>query len=152
MLDQTVALDQVFADVLEAMAFLAPAPLPDLPACPPQATRVAMRFGGCGGGSVELTTGLALGTMIADMLLDAPEDPAVQTQRAGDALKELLNVYTGELLRRSGSSEPEMQLPSLDLVSAEQWQQRAQEPQTLRLDVDSTPALLRVLPPEAPAC
>jgi hypothetical protein len=114
---------QSLVDSAETMAFvsLVPAELPC--GVPSEALLVSIAFTGPFAGRVELLAPEAFGALLAaNMLGCEPSDPDA-AGRAVDALKELMNVTCGDLLRKIGQAGGfEMGLPRVEkLVDAAGW-------------------------------
>ena len=94
-------LEQALSHALETMAFITPLPPEDqsAPAGPMVLTRIEYR--GPASGALELVCPLALGAILVNNLLGCePEGPDAERQ-AADALRELINVTCGTILRGS---------------------------------------------------
>jgi hypothetical protein len=95
------ALEQALSDALETMAFITPLPPEDAspPAGPMMLSRIEYR--GAANGALELACPQAFGAMLVANLLGCPADGPDANERAADALRELINVTCGTILRSS---------------------------------------------------
>jgi len=95
------ALEQALSDALETMAFITPLPPGD--ESPPRGPIVLSRieYRGAANGALELACAQAFGAMLVANLLGCPADGPDASQRAADALRELINVTCGTILRSS---------------------------------------------------
>ncbi len=95
------ALEQALSDALETMAFITPLPPEDTspPSGPVVLSRIEYR--GAANGALELACPEAFGAMLVANLLGCPADGPDANARAADALRELINVTCGTILRSS---------------------------------------------------
>ena len=123
-------LDASFGEALETMAFITPLP-PDDPAAaaaaPPPGAALALtriEYRGAQSGALELLCPRRLGAMLAANLMGCePDDPEAEA-RAADALRELLNITCGTMLRNSGVTATgvvEMTVPAQRDVPSADW-------------------------------
>jgi hypothetical protein len=109
------------------MAFITPLPPEDAtaPTGPAVLTRIEFR-GAQGGGALELVSPDAFGaTLAANLLGVEPTDPDAR-QKNEDALRELLNVTCGTLLRNCGATTEgfvEMTVPTQQVFDLKKWDQ-----------------------------
>lgn len=155
------ALIEALADSLAATAFIAvmPAEPPVLP--PADGRRIMIDFAEAGGagrrGSLDLVTSGALGqTLAANILGVGPDDQEAQSY-ADDALKELLNVVCGSVLRsgrrlpgdepgQASAAEYDLSLPRIvPLDAGECWDELVSAPGTAVVDAEGQPIALRVV-------
>jgi hypothetical protein len=133
------------ANSFETMAFLSPAPLEELRDPPPDVVRVSIFFTGNSSGIVEMVAPRSLGRLMASNMLVA-DSPSLRDSE--DALKELLNVLGGLMIRRWMSESRdivEMSLPKLRNFSAErEWSEYIRSPFVTMLDVEGNMVVLRV--------
>jgi len=122
-LSQTT-LEQALSDALETMAFITPLPPEDesAPAGPMLLTRIEYR--GAANGALELACPQAFGAiLVANLLGDASAGPDADRQ-AADALRELINVTCGTILRGSEATAlgvVEMSVPTQAPFDAADW-------------------------------
>jgi hypothetical protein len=122
----TAALEQL-VEAMETMAFISPLPAADDAPAPPAPRLVEMEFACPSYGAVRLVTGEAFGQMLAANLLGV--EPSSQEALAGadDALRELMNITCGAVIRRFGLAADQrlhMSLPTVQpMESARQWTQ-----------------------------
>ena len=118
------ALEQALSEALETMAFITPLPPDD--ASPPSGPVVLSRieYRGAANGALELACSQAFGAMLVANLLGCPADGPDVNQRAADALRELINVTCGTILRRSdaiATGVVEMGVPTQGAFDREDW-------------------------------
>jgi hypothetical protein len=122
----TNLLEQALAEALETMAFISPLPPEDdAPPAAGPAVLTRLEYRGAASGAIELACPAAFGKLVAANLLGCdPDDPDAE-QRAADALRELLNITCGSLLRRSIAADAElveMSVPTQTTFDLEGWQ------------------------------
>jgi hypothetical protein len=144
--NQTVEL--ALSEALETMAFITPLPPEDASAPTGQAVRTRIEFRGARAGALELVSPDAFGAMLAANLLGVePTDPDA-TAKTADALRELLNVVCGTLLRKSGATAAgliEMTVPTqapFDLAAG--WDDLANSPDAVVVDADGHKIAVRL--------
>ena len=120
------AVESALTDALMTMAFISPLPPED--AAPPVAPLclTCISFEGAATGTVELVCPLALGAALAANCLGAEPDSAESLEGSPDALKELINVACGEMLRNSGVTAAglvEMNVPTHEPFELCNWDQ-----------------------------
>jgi len=118
------ALEQALSDALETMAFITPLPPGD--ESPPRGPIVLSRieYRGAANGALELACAQAFGAMLVANLLGCPADGPDASQRAADALRELINVTCGTILRGSDAiavGVVEMSVPTQGTFDLEDW-------------------------------
>lgn len=116
--DNITLLRDTAIEILERFAFLLgdPAELPDdvLP-LPEKLWVITLVFRGPRTGALRLATAPELARQVAANLYGTELDEVTDTQ-AGDALKELLNVITGDYLHKLEGNEPIFDLAAPQLV------------------------------------
>jgi chemotaxis protein CheY-P-specific phosphatase CheC len=95
------ALGQALSDALETMAFIAPSPPEDASPSPGPAVLSRIEYRGAANGALELACPEAFGAMLVANLLGCPADGPDANERAADALRELINITCGTILRSS---------------------------------------------------
>jgi hypothetical protein len=119
-----IALEQALSDALETMAFITPVPPEDAssPSGPAMLTRIEYR--GAMNGALELACPQAFGAMLVANLLGCPADSPDVHERAADALRELINVTCGTILRSSDATAlgvVEMSVPTQEAFDLTDW-------------------------------
>lgn len=145
--EHTEALDQVFTEVLEQLAFMFVEPLEiDCPAIPSELVVASMSFRGPVSGQLILTVPRAMAPVLtANVLGMDPDDEAI-TQVPYDAFKELLNVTCGNVLTAIAGDEPvfDLSVPEIEERPSSAWPDLQTLPGTIRRTVDDYPVLLRM--------
>ncbi len=116
-------LEASLSDALNVMAFISPMPPEDMAPPTGPALRTRIDFEGVTTGSLELVCPLAFGAMLAANLLGT-EPEASDNNASGDALRELLNVTCGTMLRNSGATQRgaiEMGVPTQESFDISNW-------------------------------
>lgn len=144
--NQTV--EQALSEALETMAFITPLPPEDnsAPAGPAVLTRIEFR--GPRDGALELVTPDAFGAMLAANLLGVePTDPDAK-RKTEDAVRELLNVTCGSLLRNSGATAAgfvEMNVPTQRPFDLSGWDAFAASDAAVVVDADGQKIAVRLV-------
>lgn len=132
-------------DSFETMAFMSPLPADAPHQAPADAVLLSMWFASNSSGIVEIVAPRNLGKVAASNMLGA--DPGAASLY-DDALKELLNIFSGLMLRRWSSTSKEtveISLPALSDFSADaDWQEFIASPGSTVLDVEGNLIALRV--------
>jgi hypothetical protein len=100
-----------------------------------------------GSGVIELAAPLALGQAIVANTLGPETSPQETEARAGDALKEIVNVTCGSYLRPStptAGTRPSMEVPRLRPIDRAGWAAFVGSPGTSVLDADGHALAIRV--------
>jgi chemotaxis protein CheY-P-specific phosphatase CheC len=139
---------QSLAEALETMGFIMPFPADGPPDAPPEPRRVTIEYSCGNGGRIELLAPLSLGRQLAaNMLGSDPADERVG-EAAEDALRELLNVTCGSLLRRLATpcgQSAAMGLPAVgQIASSDEWNSFVGSAGTEVLDADGAPIAVRL--------
>jgi CheY-specific phosphatase CheX len=146
--DHHEAMQRIFGDVLEQMAFMFadPADTAEVEPMIEAGLRAHMRFRGPFRGELRLAVPQEMCPVLAQNMLGVgPEDERVM-DRARDALKEVLNVTCGGVLTELAGDEPvfDLTVPEIDEIVTEDWQGLAEDPDTAAFLVDDYPALLQL--------
>jgi len=125
MLDTTsITAADALTESLETMAFISALPPEDALAPAGLAFFTRIEFRGASDGALELLCSREFGHLLAANLLGcAPDDPDL-AQRAGDALKELINITCGTFLRNTGATARalvEMSVPVQSAFDLADW-------------------------------
>jgi CheY-specific phosphatase CheX len=146
--DQNEILQEVFFETAESLAFMfgEPSDAEDLPAPDGDCVLVAMEFKGEFSGTVELAVPAIMRTELAANILGVDPDSEKAREFGEDALNELLNVTTGQLLTRIAGEGPvfDLTVPKLSPIDEAAWQEMAADPEALCVTVDDNPAVLRL--------
>lgn len=154
MSDATATIEAV-TQALETMAFVSAWPAePGTPHdCPEDPLIASIEFDGVGAGALELAAPRAFARQLAANLLGIADPSAASESEASDALKELMNVACGTLLRARRAHEEvrfDMSIPSVhDLGSEVAWNSFLGQPGTSLLDADGTCIAVRLVEDEA---
>lgn len=95
-------IESSLSDALNTMAFISPMPPEDLTPPPEPALLTRIEFHGAAVGALELVCPPIFGAMLAANLLGPDSGTSDDGVGAADALRELLNVICGTMLRDSG--------------------------------------------------
>jgi CheY-specific phosphatase CheX len=148
--DHSEIVSQVFCDVVEQMAFMFGEPVEPqaLESTPEEAVQVEMSFGGPASGILTMALDAEAGREIAANMMGAEPDSADLTERAGDAVKELLNVTCGHVATAlvGGEYPIDMSVPVLVQLDPPGWRTLRDDERTLAFLLDDRPVLLRFVP------
>ena len=117
-------LEQALSDALETMAFITPLPPEDASSSPGPAMLTRIEYRGAANGAIELACPRAFGAMLVANLLGCPADSPDAHGRAADALRELINVTCGTILRSSEATAlgvVEMGVPTQEAFDLTDW-------------------------------
>ena len=145
--DTTTLVNETFAQVLEAMAFMFadPAQHGDLPHDCDRCLRGELTYRGAGGGgALTLMTSASVAEELASNLLSL-EPGACDPESARDALGELMNVTLGRLLTSLAGAAPVFDLapPNVTPAQAGEWDRMRTDPEAQALVVDGRAILMR---------
>lgn len=148
MTTQSTTIEAV-SGALETMAFVSAWPFEGPAADAPQdPVLAAISFEGAARGTLELAAPRAFARTLATNLLGSA-DGEPSDDEAHDALKELMNVACGALLRVRRATEStrfEMSIPWIEsLDGADGWAEFTSRPDTIVLDAEGTPIAFRVV-------
>ncbi len=134
-------LTEAFISALETMAYISPLPWEGpIPSPPASSLVVSIRHHADRTRTTRLVACQSFAAHLAANVLGEPEVDDDATQRATDALKELMNVVAGALLRAAGSSSTAvlaLELPSVKTVTdPAEWHTLVSCPGTVTLDAD----------------
>jgi hypothetical protein len=118
------ALEQALFEALETMAFITPLPPEDASPPPGPAVLSRIEYRGAANGALELACPRAFGAMLVANLLGCPADGPDAKERAADALRELINVTCGTILRGSDAialGVVEMGVPTQTAFDLTDW-------------------------------
>ena len=136
---------EALADSFETMAFMSPMPAEEPHEPPMDAVLVSIFFAGSSSGIVELVAPRNLGKLAATNILGADPESSAQYD---DALKELLNILGGLMLRRwilESRGKIEISLPKVSAFDAPAgWSQFIASPGATVLNVEENMVALRV--------
>ncbi len=129
------------ADALETMAFISPLPWEgDVPAPPERGLVVSIRHHTDRTRTCRLMAGERFALHLAANVLGVAEGDHDATERAMDALKELMNVVSGALLRAAhvtSSAVLALDLPCVEsIVEPGRWRDLLGAPGTVCFDAD----------------
>lgn len=136
---------EALLEALETMAFVALLPVEDTGTSPPDARRVCMQFAGGSTGGIELVAPFGLGRLLRDNILGGAEDDDPDNG-PDDALRELMNVTSGILLRQitADKCDVEMGIPTVERYNApKDWPVFITQPGALVFDADGHPVAIR---------
>ena len=141
-------LERVFCDVVEKQACLFCSPMdPAELECPDEVLRATIEFQGPNRGRLTLMTPRSVAREVAAGVLGVDADDDAADAAAADALGELMNVASGQLVTELFSTV-EVYEQSPPSVTAEEstagWSQLAGEAGTLAFDLECEPVLLRL--------
>lgn len=127
---------------LETMAFISLQPAEEPYTPPADPVLVQIDFDGPATGTLQLCTASALGTLIAQAVAD--EDSAAITPH--DALKELMNMVAGTLLRNAGIAQDfSIYLPHIrSNLTDEEWAEFTSSPDASVVDAEGVLAAIRL--------
>lgn len=112
---------EALANTLESMAFISVAPAEYPYVLPEDAALFRMRFEGPRSGTIEMIAPRKLGRTLLEQMTGGAGEPT--DAEAIDALREMLNVIAGAILRQeTGRAQYEMSLPSAEpVVNLSTW-------------------------------
>ena len=142
-------LREVFADVLEKLAFIFAEPAePDELQCEEtDFISVQMEFTGeVMNGSLTLMVPAEYGAEISANVLGIDEDDEIAVEQAEDAQKEVLNVVCGQLLTAIAGDEPvfDLSVPTVSKADASDWEEITEDEDTVGFLLDESMAALRL--------
>ncbi len=138
---------RVFCEVIEQMAFMFGEELETEAAEPvSEALCARMTFEGPMSGSMLLAVPDAMCPVLAENILGLEPDDEEVMEKARDALNEVLNVTCGNVLTSLAGEEPvfDLTVPEAATIDSDEWQALATDPNTVAVQVDEFPALLRI--------
>lgn len=144
------ATQEAVTHALETMAFVSawPADACTPRDCPTDPVLATIEFDGQGTGQLELVTSRDFARQLAANLLCIPDPSAASEAEAADALRELMNVACGELLRGRRTHEDvrfDMAIPNVrDLSTPTAWHDFLAAPETCVLEAEGTIVAVRV--------
>lgn len=137
---ESIGVLEQLVEAMETMAFISPIPFTGDAAAPPDTVLVEMEFACPEYGAVRLMAGEGFATMLASNLLGVDPSSPEATAGADDALRELMNIVCGAVIRRFGLAADlrlHMSLPTVQpLDSPEQWNRFVSMPGVRVLDAD----------------
>lgn len=149
-------LENILISVVEEFAFMFAEPLsPEEPAPAPVACLVvSVSFSGEHKGAVTIATDTAFPEILRENVLGVGNDSEASADIAQDALRELANVLTGQLVTAlyGKARQYDLSVPDLREGDSSTWQQLTESPGTeeFRIDQESL-LLLRFCEDELPA-
>ncbi len=139
----TVSVLAQLVEALETMAFISPLPLEaggEVPPAPAGVRIVEMEFACPAYGAVRLMAGEGFGAALAANLLGAEPSSPEAAAGGDDALRELMNITCGAVIRRFGLAADHrlhMSLPTVQSCAApDQWARFVAMPGVSVLDAD----------------
>jgi hypothetical protein len=143
------SVEQALSEALETMAFITPLPPEDNSAPQGPAVLTRIEFRGAQAGALELCTPDAFGVVLAANLLGVEPTDADAKEKTSDALRELLNVACGALLRNSGATGNgavvEMSVPSQSKFDLAGWDAFVASPDAVVIDADGQKVAVRLV-------
>jgi Chemotaxis phosphatase CheX len=113
-----------FVEALETMAFISPMPSAPVPApASPRLVRIECAFPKKG--MVTLAADESFGALLASNLLACDPTSAEALAAADDALRELVNITCGAVIRHIGPGAQQclqMSLPTVEPIDAARWE------------------------------
>jgi len=141
-------LSQAFSEVVENLAFMFAdeAELDEIDTTPDSAVCAAMGFVGARKGTLRIAVPPEMCMEIAGNILGIDPDDERATEKARDALKELLNITCGHLLTAMAGEEPvfDLTVPEVSDLDGSQWLAMAQDEEAACFLVDEHPVLLEL--------
>lgn len=150
MSDASTTIDAV-TGALETMAFVSawPAEVDLSRACPEDPLIASIEYDGAGAGTMELVAPRAFARQLAANLLGAPDPSVAAESEVADALRELMNVACGALLRARRANETvrfDMAIPTVrELGNPAAWDAFLAESRTCVLDAEGTCIAVRLV-------
>jgi chemotaxis protein CheY-P-specific phosphatase CheC len=142
------SVEQALSEALETMAFITPLPPEDAaaPAGPAVLTRIEFR--GPLEGALEVVAPDLFGAALAANLLGVdPTDPDAKL-KGSDALRELLNIACGTLLRSTGATASgllSMGVPTQDAFDLAEWDAFVKSDAAVVVDADGQKIAARLV-------
>jgi CheY-specific phosphatase CheX len=148
-------LASVFPAVAESMTFMFADPVAptDMPSDAAEYVQTSMGFVGPVRGSLTLAVPSDKCSLIASNILGLdPNDPAV-TERAHDAIKELLNVTCGQVLTAMAGDNPifDLTVPTIRMLTSDEWQAFVVSDGSVTFMMDDSPVALQLTVGDQPA-
>lgn len=138
---------QTFAQVLETMAFISLAPVESPGKAPSKPLLVSISFTGRDEGVVEMVASDDFAVFLAANVLGSSSADADVVYRAGDAIKELVNVVCGAILAKRDPTPArnfELSIPALATFdAAAQWDAFVGSPDSAVFDADGHTIAIR---------
>lgn len=134
--------------VLSVQAFMVAEPMDiDLLEAPGESClRATIRYSGVADGGMALVFPVSLAAELAANMLGVPADESDDRSDAADALMELLNIACGQYLTRRYGTAPvfTLTIPQVEHLGAGEWEHCCRQADVVGLDVDFSPALVRI--------
>lgn len=139
---------EIFGNVIETMAFMFADYVEDLNSFETidDAVMVKMDFHGQDGkGHIEITVPTDMCLMIASNVLGMDPDEPLAISKASDALKELLNVFTGRIVTELYGAKPvfDLSVPELFFLDSEEWTSYSHDENVIKFNIEDKPVLLK---------
>ena len=138
---------ETLAQVLETMAFISLVPVEAPLNAPRNPLLVSIGFTGPAGGAVEIVASEDFAVLLAGNILGSSPDDADAVRRAGDAIKELVNVVCGALLAKRDPGPArnfEVGIPMLATFDATaKWQAFVRSPDAAVFEADGHTIAIR---------
>ncbi len=145
---QTVVNDTL-CEVLENFAFMfgEGCSKKKLPEGASQYLRAEIGFKGEVCGKIAMGVSANMCPELAANILGLDADDDLAAERAGDALKEVLNIICGQVLTTVAGDEPifDLTVPEIQSLDAAGWQEFMDCPDTYAFRVDDYPVLLKII-------
>jgi hypothetical protein len=144
---QNAIIVETLVEALATMAFVPLMPIEGETPVPTDPRHVKIDFTAPNPGSIELVAPIGLGLLLAANILGTDTSDPEAAARGDDALRELVNVTCGTLLRHFAThgQMPRMGLPASAPFDAEQWESYIAQPDVHVLDADGHVIAIRLL-------
>jgi CheY-specific phosphatase CheX len=147
-------LTTVFPAVAESMTFMFADPIAptDIPSDAAEYVQASMGFVGPVRGSLVLAVPSDKCSLIASNILGLDANDKAVTERAHDAIKELLNVTCGQVLTAMAGETPvfDLTVPSIRILSTEEWQSFLVSQGSVTFMMDDSPVALQLTVEDKP--
>ncbi|MBF0473668.1 MAG: chemotaxis protein CheX [Nitrospirae bacterium] len=133
--------------VLEQLAFMfiEEAEKEDLIVKDGEYLHVSMNFSGFQHGKIEMALHGGMSKLVAANILGIDDEEMIK-QSANDAVKELLNIYCGQMLTTIFSSEDvfDLSVPEVNNISIDEWNIMVDDSNTIGVKIEEFPLLVRL--------
>jgi CheY-specific phosphatase CheX len=106
---------------------------------------VSMGFTGFQQGHIEMALHQGMSYLVAANILGIEDDDMIK-KSADDAVRELLNIYCGQMLTTIFSSEDvfDLSVPEVKKLGIDQWNMMVDDSNTIGVKIDEFPLLVRL--------
>ena len=146
--DQRDILIEAFSNVIEKLAFMFVIPWDkeEIPRMESRCVTASLDFTGYKAGQMSIIAPDGMCVDLAANVLGVDRDDEKARERGKDSFKELVNVTCGNFLHMFSGSDNVYKLHPPEAVDAGagEWQRYLEDPESVSLNVDETPVMLRI--------